>query len=105
MISVVCFESTFGVLGDLFGRRRLVVAGTILVAAGSTVVALASSVQVLWIGAALNGTGAGAMFPGSLTSLTAVARSMRQRAHARPARSDHLRRRSHPGAVRRRRGT
>ncbi|CAM5598250.1 MFS family permease [Streptomyces sp. DSM 41037] len=25
MIAVVCFEFTFGVLGDLFGRRRLVV--------------------------------------------------------------------------------
>ncbi|WP_372348475.1 hypothetical protein [Streptomyces sp. KL116D] len=36
MIAVVCFEFTFGVLGDLFGRRRLVLAGTALIAAGST---------------------------------------------------------------------
>ncbi|MDF6045442.1 MFS transporter [Streptomyces sp. JH14] len=82
MIAVVCFEFTFGVLGDLFGRRRLVVAGTVLVAAGSAVAALAPNVQVLWIGAALNGLGAGAMFPGSLTAITAVTRSMRERAHA-----------------------
>ncbi|MER6980726.1 MFS transporter [Streptomyces carpinensis] len=82
MIAVVCFEFTFGVLGDLFGRRRLVAAGTALVAAGSAVAALAPSVQVLWLGAALNGLGAGAMFPGSLTSITAVTRGMRQRAHA-----------------------
>ncbi|MGF1339748.1 MFS transporter [Streptomyces flavovirens] len=82
MIAVVCFEFTFGVLGDLFGRRRLVVAGTALVAAGSTVAALAPIVQVLWVGAALNGLGAGAMFPGSLTALTAVTRGMRERAHA-----------------------
>ncbi|GAA2480352.1 MFS transporter [Streptomyces thermolineatus] len=82
MIAVVCFEFTFGVLGDLFGRRRLVVAGTALVAAGSAVAALAPTVQVLWIGAALNGLGAGAMFPGSLTAITAVTRSMRERAHA-----------------------
>ncbi|MET9150452.1 MFS transporter [Streptomyces griseoflavus] len=82
MIAVVCFEFTFGVLGDLFGRRRLVVAGTALVAAGSTVAALAPSVQVLWIGAALNGLGAGAMFPGSLTAITAVTRNTRERAHA-----------------------
>ncbi|MGW0189375.1 MFS transporter [Streptomyces sp. NPDC003362] len=82
MIAVVCFEFTFGVLGDLFGRRRLVLAGTTLVAAGSTVAALAPTVQVLWLGAALNGLGAGAMFPGSLTALTAVARDVRQRAHA-----------------------
>ncbi|MEU1213411.1 MFS transporter [Streptomyces sp. NPDC005790] len=82
MIAVVCFEFTFGVLGDLFGRRKLVVGGTLLVAAGSTVAALAPTVQVLWIGAALNGLGAGAMFPGSLTAITAVTRTSRQRAHA-----------------------
>ncbi|MFB6555630.1 MFS transporter [Streptomyces sp. NPDC056405] len=82
MVSVVCFEFTFGVLGDLFGRRRLVVAGTALIAVGSTVAALAPAIQVLWLGAALNGLGAGAMFPGSLTALTAVTRDMRQRAHA-----------------------
>ncbi|MGW2823628.1 MFS transporter [Streptomyces sp. NPDC001443] len=82
MIAVVCFEFTFGVLGDLFGRRRLVVAGTALVAVGSVVAALAPAVQVLWIGAALNGLGAGAMFPGSLTAITALTRGMRQRAHA-----------------------
>ncbi|MFI6874708.1 MFS transporter [Streptomyces sp. NPDC050400] len=82
MLAVVCFEFTFGVLGDLFGRRRLVLAGTALIAAGSTVAALAPTVQVLWLGAALNGLGAGAMFPGSLTALTAVTRDARQRAHA-----------------------
>ncbi|MGW0854728.1 MFS transporter [Streptomyces sp. NPDC002690] len=82
MVVVVCFEFTFGVLGDLFGRRRLVATGTALLAAGSTVAALAPTVQVLWIGAALNGLGAGAMFPGSLTSITAVTRSARERTHA-----------------------
>ncbi|MFD6280209.1 MFS transporter [Streptomyces sp. NPDC060209] len=82
MIAVVCFEFTFGVLGDLFGRRRLIMAGTALVAAGSTVAAVAPSVQVLWIGAALNGLGAGAMFPGSLTAITSVTRTSRERAHS-----------------------
>ncbi|BBB00746.1 putative transmembrane efflux protein [Actinacidiphila reveromycinica] len=82
MIAVVCFEFSFGVLGDLLGRRRLVVAGTILVAAGSAVAALAPTVQVLWAGTALNGLGAGAMFPGSLTALTSVTRGARERAHA-----------------------
>ncbi|WP_431032594.1 MFS transporter [Streptomyces sp. P6-2-1] len=82
MMSVVCFEFTFGVLGDLFGRRRLVASGTGLVALGSAVAALAPSVRVLWVGAALNGLGAGAMFPGSLTAVTAVARTARRRAHA-----------------------
>ncbi|MGW9136177.1 MFS transporter [Streptomyces sp. NPDC055681] len=82
MIAVVCFEFTFGVLGDLFGRKRLITAGATLVAAGSTVAAVAPSVQVLWVGAALNGLGAGAMFPGSLTMLASVTRNTRERAHA-----------------------
>jgi MFS family permease len=82
MVAVVCFEFTFGVLGDLFGRRRLVAAGTALLAVGSAVAALAPDVHVLWVGAALNGLGAGAMFPGSLTAITAVAGTPRQRAHA-----------------------
>ncbi len=63
MMAVVCFKSTFGALGDLFGRRRLVLAGTALVAVDSTVATLATTVQVLWLGAALNSQGAGAMFP------------------------------------------
>ncbi|MCP3769214.1 MFS transporter [Streptomyces sp. MAR25Y5] len=82
MIAVVVFEFTFGVLGDLFGRRRLIAAGAAMVAAGSVVSSLAPNVQTLWIGAALNGLGAGAMFPGSLTMIADVARSARERARA-----------------------
>lgn len=103
MIAVVCFEFTFGVLGDLFGRRRLVLAGTALVAVGSTVAALAPTVQVLWLGAALNGLGAGAMFPGSLTAVTAVTRDVRQRGHPRRTAAGTRRRRLERVPVRRRR--
>ncbi|MEV6161910.1 MFS transporter [Streptomyces sp. NPDC052052] len=82
MIAVVCFEFTFGVLGDLFGRKKLITAGAALVAIGSSVAAIAPNVQVLWVGAALNGLGAGAMFPGSLTMIASVTRNARERAHA-----------------------
>ncbi|MFI9491820.1 MULTISPECIES: MFS transporter [Streptomyces] len=82
MIAVVCFEFTFGVLGDRFGRKKLITAGAAFVAAGSTVAAVAPTVQVLWIGAALNGLGAGALFPGSLTMLASVTRNARERAQA-----------------------
>ncbi|MFD7715511.1 MFS transporter [Streptomyces sp. NPDC059814] len=82
MIAVVCFEFTFGVLGDLFGRKKLITAGAALVAVGSAVAAVAPSVQVLWVGAALNGLGAGALFPGSLTMLASVTRNARERARA-----------------------
>ncbi|MFE9923117.1 MFS transporter [Streptomyces sp. NPDC005774] len=82
MIAVVVFEFTFGVLGDLFGRRKLIAAGAAMVVAGSIVSSLAPNVQTLWAGAALNGLGAGAMFPGSLTMIADVARSARERARA-----------------------
>ncbi|MER5278007.1 MFS transporter [Streptomyces sp. NPDC002809] len=82
MVAVVCFEFTFGVLGDRFGRKKLITAGAGLVAIGSAVAAVAPSVQVLWIGAALNGLGAGALFPGSLTMLASVTRTPRERAQA-----------------------
>lgn len=82
MIAVVCFEFTFGVLGDRFGRKKLITAGAALIAVGSTVAAVAPSVQVLWIGAAINGLGAGALFPGSLTMLASVTGNPRERAQA-----------------------
>src|SRR6478609_4914354 len=53
MIAVAAFELTFGVLGDLFGRRRLQALGAVALIIGSVVSALAPTVQVLWIGAAL----------------------------------------------------
>ncbi|MGJ3561217.1 MFS transporter [Streptomyces sp. INA 01156] len=55
MIAVVVFEFTFGVLGDLFGRRKLIASGAALIVAGSIVSAVSPTVQWLWVGAALNG--------------------------------------------------
>ena len=80
MIAVVVFELTFGVLGDLFGRRRLQAAGGLVLVAGSVVCALAPNVQVLWLGSALNGLGAGAMFPASLALVAAVTHTPERRA-------------------------
>ena len=65
MVSVVVFEFSFGVLGDMFGRKKLVIGGALLAIVGSIVSALAPSVEALWLGAAINGLGAGAMFPGA----------------------------------------
>lgn len=80
MIAVVVFELTFGVLGDLFGRRKLQAAGGVVVVAGSVVCALAPNVHVLWIGSALNGIGAGALFPASLALVAAVTHTPERRA-------------------------
>ena len=81
-VTVVIFEFTFGVLGDLFGRRRLVMAGAVVLAVGAAVCALAPNVQTLWAGAAINGLGAGAMYPGTLALITAVSHTPAVRARS-----------------------
>ncbi|MCP2032500.1 EmrB/QacA subfamily drug resistance transporter [Okibacterium sp. HSC-33S16] len=80
MIPVVVFELTFGVLGDKYGHRKLVAGGSILVLVGSAVCAIAPQVEVMWIGSAINGLGAGAIFPASLALVAAVTHNPRDRA-------------------------
>ena len=68
---VTLLELTFGVLGDLFGRKRLLLIGAGLIVIGETVSVLtpgaSSSTQtralVLWIGQALSGVGPRHCFP------------------------------------------
>lgn len=79
MIPVVVFELTFGVLGDKFGHRKLVLGGAVLVVLGSLVCAFSPSIQAMWAGSALNGLGAGAIFPASLALVASVARTMQER--------------------------
>lgn len=81
-ITVVVFEFSFGVLGDLFGRRRLVVVGALTLVVGAVVCALAPNVETLWVGAAINGLGAGAMYPGTLALVAAVSHTPDHRARA-----------------------
>lgn len=80
MIPVVVFELTFGVLGDTFGHRKLVVGGSLLVLVGSAICAIAPQVEVMWLGSAINGLGAGAIFPASLALVAAVTHNPRDRA-------------------------
>lgn len=79
MIPVVVFELTFGVLGDKFGHRKLVVGGSMLVVLGSLVCTFSPTIQAMWIGSAINGLGAGAIFPASLALVASVARTMQER--------------------------
>src|SRR6201995_1461991 len=90
LVPVTLLELTFGVLGDLFGRKRLLIIGAIMLAAGEGVALLipgASSstgtrVLVLWIGMAIAGAGAAAIMPTSLAMVAAGTRTPRARAHA-----------------------
>lgn len=80
LLPVTVLELTFGVLGDLFGRKRLLVGGTVLIAVGEIVSAAANGVHVLWIGQVIAGLGAAAVFPTSLAMIAAGTHTTRERA-------------------------
>ncbi|MEU6328509.1 MFS transporter [Streptomyces sp. NPDC047049] len=80
LLPVTVLELTFGVLGDLFGRKRLLVGGAGLLAVGEAVAATAGGVPQLWAGQLLGGLGAAALFPTTLAMVAAATRTPRDRA-------------------------
>lgn len=87
LVPVTLLELTFGVLGDLFGRKRLLVGGALILALGELVSVLTpglgsstdTRVLVLWVGQALAGIGAAALFPTSLAIVAAATHNARER--------------------------
>jgi EmrB/QacA subfamily drug resistance transporter len=70
LLPIAAFVTVSGRLGDLFGRRRLFLAGMILYGLASLVCALAPSAGVLIGGRLLQGIGAALVLPLALTNLT-----------------------------------
>lgn len=60
-----------GVLGDLFGRRRIFLTGVLIFTAASTACGLASSIQGLITARCVQGIGAALLVPGSLAIISA----------------------------------
>ncbi|HEX5194697.1 MAG TPA: MFS transporter [Solirubrobacteraceae bacterium] len=86
VIPLTLFELTFGVVGDMFGRKRLLVGGGVLMVIGELIASVATpsasthnAVVVLWIGMAIAGIGAAALFPTSLAMIAAKTRTARAR--------------------------
>ncbi|HLI59453.1 MAG TPA: MFS transporter [Solirubrobacteraceae bacterium] len=86
VIPLTLFELTFGVIGDIFGRKRLLVGGAVLMTIGELVGAVATpgagthnGVVVLWIGMAIAGIGGAALFPTSLAMIAAKTTTARAR--------------------------
>jgi MFS family permease len=80
MLPTVVLELTFGVLGDLFGRKRLLVIGSFLMTIGTGLTALTHSIAPLLTGQAISGIGAAAVFPTSLAVIAAATPDARSRA-------------------------
>lgn len=82
ILPTAILELNFGVVGDLFGRKRLLVLGGLILAVGELVDATAQNIQSLWIGQAIAGVGAAALFPSTLAVLAAATPDTKERARA-----------------------
>ncbi len=90
LVPVTLLELSFGALGDLFGRKRLLVGGALLLGVGELVAVLTpgasastgTRVLVLWIGQIIAGIGAAAIFPTSLAMVAAGTHTAGHRARA-----------------------
>ncbi|MDN3028341.1 MFS transporter [Streptomyces sp. S.PB5] len=71
ILPTAILELNYGVLGDLFGRKRLLVVGGLLITAGCLVAATSGSLPQLLAGQAVAGLGAAAIFPSSLAVIVA----------------------------------
>ena len=88
LVPVALLELTWGVLGDLFGRKRLLIGGSALLAVGEFVSVLTpgagtstgARVGILWVGQALAGIGAAVLFPTSLAMVAAGTHTVQSRA-------------------------
>ncbi len=90
LVPVCMLELSFGVLGDLFGRKRLLVGGALVMATGDVIAVLtpgssfpaSTRLIVLWTGLAIAGIGAAAIFPTSLAMVAAGTHTARHRARS-----------------------
>ncbi|MFD5542389.1 MFS transporter [Streptomyces sp. NPDC127079] len=82
LLPLVALALTFGALGDRLGLKRLLIGGAVLITAGEAVTAAADGIHQVWVGQAITGVGAAALFPSSLTTVTTGTRTARARAGA-----------------------
>jgi DHA2 family methylenomycin A resistance protein-like MFS transporter len=71
-LGFACLMLSAGTLGDLTGRKRLVLAGLALVGIGSAVCALTGSLGVLLAGRALQGIGGALLLPQTLAIISVI---------------------------------
>jgi MFS family permease len=84
LVPVTLLELSFGVVGDLFGRKRLLGIGAALMVLGGLIgfFTPTSGVGALLTAQVISGIGAAAIFPTSVAMLAAGTHSVKQRAHA-----------------------
>ena len=81
-LTFASFMLAAGMLGDILGRKRIMLAGVAIFCAGSVVAALASNVDWLIAGRVIMGVGAAASEPGTLSIIRHVYPDRETRADA-----------------------
>ncbi|WP_194238344.1 MFS transporter [Streptomyces spongiae] len=71
---------TAGVFGDVYGHRKVYLAGLATACAGAAVSLSAQSVEVLWVGQACAGLGSAALLPSTLALISHAVPEPRERA-------------------------
>ncbi|MBE7188662.1 MFS transporter [Jatrophihabitans endophyticus] len=85
MVPVTVLELSFGVTGDLFGRKRLLAIGASLMALGGLLAFLTPEnhgAGLLLTGQVVSGIGAAALFPTSIAMIAAGTHTVHERARA-----------------------
>ncbi|WP_164204976.1 MFS transporter [[Micrococcus luteus] ATCC 49442] len=80
LMGIVVFELSWGLLGDMFGRKKLLYVGAAVSVAGSVLAVLAQTTEVMIFAQAVGGIGAGILFPISLSMIAAITPDHRARA-------------------------
>src|SRR4051812_9624664 len=76
------FMLTGGTIGDIFGRKRTFQVGLFVFSAGSLLCGLAPGIGILILGRGIQGLGAAALLPGTLSILTNTFPDPTERAQA-----------------------
>ncbi|GAA5197846.1 MFS transporter [Arthrobacter gyeryongensis] len=80
LMGIVVFELSWGLLGDIFGRKKLLYVGAAVSIVGSVMAAMAPSTGIMIVAQAIGGIGAGILFPISLSMIAAITPDHRARA-------------------------
>src|SRR4051812_21162267 len=90
LVPITLLELSFGVVGDLFGRKRLLALGALMMTVGALLASLTpgpssghtTRVAFMLTGQAISGVGAAAIFPTSVALLAAATTTVQQRSRA-----------------------
>jgi len=82
MLAFAALMLTGGTLGDLFGRKKVMLTGVVIFCAGSVVAAVAPSTSILIAGRLVMGLGAAASEPGTLSLIRHIYPERAERARA-----------------------